>query len=251
MKPSKVAPVSAQRGNKHIRFGVYGAPGVGKTRLCGTASSALFLRPPMDHTVSAAIAGSTADEWVIESWNEAWDALEYLQHEGHSEYEWSFVDSVSLWQDVGLDDVYEGALARKATPEARAARAQYGPDKGEYGVNMFRLAKFMRHFTALPMNVGFTAHPFFQENQITGEGIWLPWIQGKEMAEKICGYMNIIGNYKAVQHKGKLYRVLYVEQRGEYYAKDQYDAFKGGKIINPTIPKMTEAIQARLNGKRR
>lgn len=236
-KPKAIRPVSV---GGNIKFICYAGPGAGKTVLAGSSSKpTLIIRPPMDHTDSLAVRGSAAEEWVIDDWTEMEEAYEYLKHEGQDHYHWVSLDSISIWQDSGLDDVFEDTIARKG-PE----RANYNPDKGEYGVNMYRLAKWIRHLCALDINVMITAHPFASEDE-DGDLLMMPYIQGKMMPEKICGYMNLVGLLKVVEPKGKgkePFRALVTDRAGKWYAKDQFDAF-GGRIIEPNLDKIEDAIE--------
>lgn len=234
-KPSAIRPVTA---GGNIKFACYAGPGSGKTRLAGSSSKpTLIIRPPMDHTDSLVTVGSSADEWVVDNWNEMEEVYEYMKHEGDQEYHWLSLDSISIWQDSGLDDVFEDTIARKGP-----ARAEFGPDKGEYGINMHRLAKWVRHICALDVNIMITAHPFASEDE-EGDQLMMPYVQGKMMPEKICGYMNLVGYLKVVERDGKdPVRALLTDRAGKWYAKDQFDAF-GGKIINPTLDKIEEEIR--------
>ena len=234
-KPKAIRPVGM---GHNIKFICYAAPGTGKTRLAGSSSEpTLIIRPPMDHTDSLVPVGSTAEEWVTDNWHEMEEVYEYMKHEGDRQYHWLSLDSISIWQDSGLDDVFEDTVARKG-PE----RAQFGPDKGEYGVNMHRLAKWVRHICALDVNILITAHPFMSEDD-EGDTLMMPYVQGKMMPEKICGYMNIVGYLKVHEsEKHGQRRVLLTDRAGKWYAKDQFDAF-GGKLIDPTLDKIEEAIE--------
>jgi hypothetical protein len=63
----------------------------------------------------------------------------------------------------------------------------------------------------------------------------MPWIQGKQMPEKICGYMNVVG--RLYVNDGK--RILETEHKGLYWAKDQLGI---GRVIEPTMPKLLAKI---------
>jgi hypothetical protein len=87
----------------------------------------------------------------------------------------------------------------------------------------------------------------------------MPWIQGKNMPNKICGMMNLVGYYhlqtREVRGETKMSRVLQTNKDVSWYAKNQFKLPDGsgvfgpqGKLVNPTIPKMVEAIQAGRNG---
>lgn len=222
---------------------LYSHPKVGKTTLIGTGGSkTLIIRPPTDHTDM--IVGSGAQEWVVRDWNEISDAHEYLrQTEG--EWDWVWLDSISLFQDHGLDDIWDAEVARKPH------RQEYGMDKGEYGRNMERLSRWVRDMAALAdmgiCNFGLTAHPEMLEDPATGEFRLMPYIQGRNMSPKICGYMNIIAYLEIKRVKGEERRVLRTRGTEDYVAGDQFNAFDKGRLIDPTMPK----LEAKLNAARR
>lgn len=152
------------------------------------------------------------------------------------------VDSISLWQEIGLDDIWQTVITEKPH------RARYGLDKAEYGINMHRLGKWVRDMVGMAdageFNFGITAHP---RDLPSGEGEdadekMMPYVQGVNMATKICGYMNVVAYY-GLTKKGT--RCLYTQGTDNHYAKDQFDAFgEKGTLLNPTMPKIIEAIEA-------
>lgn len=237
-----------------INFCLYGDPGVGKTKLIGSGGKdfkILIIRPPVDHVDS--ILGSGCKEMIVHDWSEMTEGLEYLRHEG-DKWDWVWLDSISLWQDVGLDDIWQATLER--TP----ARGRFGLDKGEYGINMQRLEQFIRHAVGAKLfNFGVTAHAFWatrqaQDSPESSFDQLMPWVQGKMMAEKICGYMNVVG-YMEVKTRGtsgREYRVIRTRKSPRYFAKDQFDAWlPSGDIINPTLPEIVAAIEAKRQPARR
>lgn len=236
----------------------YGDPSVGKTSLIGTGGAmykTLIIRPPTDHTDP--IVGSGCKETVVRDWEQIWEVLDYLRHEG-SEWDWVWLDSISLMQDFGLDDVYDGILDRKGPvgSAARAAREQFGPDQGEYRVNMWRLEQWIRHTVgAAQFNFGITAHPFWYDRNEDVEPYLMPWIQGKNMPNKISGMMNLVSYHhlreREVQGQKKYARVLNFNKTTTWYAKSQFKLADGsgvfgetGSVINPTVPKVLEAVNA-------
>ena len=238
-RPNTIGPLGV---NEKVRILTYAYPGRGKTVLASTSAElgrTLLIRSPVDHIPRRALA-SGCEQALVHDWDEMYELLEYLRHEP-DQYEWVWLDSISLWQDIGLDDVFQAAIERK--PDRR----RYGPDKGEYGINMGRLGEWMRFVVGANLfHFGVTAHPAHMTDPLTDSLILMPWVQGKQMAEKVCGYMNMVA-YMEVRRRrnGSTYRVLYSQATEDYYAKDQFDAFgEEGKMTNPTMAKIMEAINA-------
>jgi hypothetical protein len=233
-KPAAIRSIQASR---KIIMMLYGPPGNGKTRLIGSGGKGtLIVRPSTDHTDSIRTPG--VEEWEVDDWSEMYNVEEYMRHEGHKEYEWVWLDSISLFQDTGLDDIWEGVVAQKPH------RAQYSLDKGEYGINMWRLQTWVRDMVGIKgFNLGITAHPEYMPNPITGANKLQPYIQGKNMTSKIQGYCNIVGYLEVVIQNGEGIRVLRTRGTEDYEAKDQFDAFDDGKLVNPTMPKIMRRIE--------
>jgi hypothetical protein len=227
-KPEQIQPLTR---SKNVCMGLFGNPGVGKTRLIGSGGKGtLIVRPPTEHTDSINVPG--AEEWVTADWDGMTDVQEHCRLEGKI-WDWVWLDSASLFQDHGLDDIWADVVAEKP------AREKHGLDKGEYGTNMRRLAQWVRHMVGMQtFNFGFTAHP---EPMVLPDGreLLMPYIQGKQMSNKLCGYMNIVAYMEIKQSK----RVLRTRETEEYYAKDQFEAFKDGKMVEPTMPKIMKAIE--------
>jgi hypothetical protein len=257
MSPRRSAPPAAARQVTPIRnvadgrsvkiaMLIYGEPGIGKTRnfagRCGKLGRTLILRPPVDHTDSITDS-KNVDEWVIRGWSEMDDALIYCRTEGAAIYDWVWLDSLSLMSDQGLDDIWEDLIARK--PD----RANFGLDKGEYGINMQRMSRWVRHMVGCPeWHFGMTAHVGLRESTEDAadpQEKAMPYIQGKNMPPKMCGYMNVVGYYHWTELRGdRKVRVLDLNQTDNFYAKDQFDAIDSGRIINPDISKYVAGIKS-------
>lgn len=245
--PVQVRPVGA---SVKARILVHGDIGVGKTTLIGSGAKefkTLIIHPPVDHMDS--ILGSGAEEAVVRDWEDMLEVQEMLRHDG-SKWDWVWLDSISLFQDVGLDDTYAAAVDR-----AGPARAKYGPDRGEYRVNMWRLEQFVRHTVgAEQFNFGITAHSFWaalpsDESPESSREQLMPWIQGKAMPQKICGYMNVVGYMEVKTRKTprggeRTVRLMHTNKTDRWYAKNQFTGAFGdsGVITNPTMPDIIKAI---------
>lgn len=229
-KPSIIVPANALRHG--INLLVYADPGAGKTPLAASAPKTLIL--DADHGSESA-AGTDAEVWQIDSWHDMDEAHEYLRHEEH-DYRWVWLDGISVGQDRLLRGVMEELVER--SPHRKLWQA----DKGEYGQNMFRLKQWVMQMTSMPFNFGITSHPWRYEDPVTEDEKIMPWVQGKNMPETICGMMNVIG-YMTVEEDGT--KKLYTKPKGNYYARDKFGALGAG-MVNPTIPKIEAKIMERV-----
>jgi AAA domain-containing protein len=242
MPSDKIRPAGQSEFIRHLN---YGDPGCGKTSYIGTGGKGtLLIRPNVDH-VPRTVIGTGVDEWVVRDYDELWQVLEFAQHEGHT-YEWIWLDSISLFQDIGLDDIWAGVIASKPS------RRSFGLDKGEYQVNMWRIQEWIRFMVGCEaFHFGVTAHSFWGEmttEEDPDEKITklMPWVQGKSMPQKISGYMTLV-TYMDVKagKEGRRIRRFHTRGSERFYAKDQYDAFGDkGIMVDPTIPKVMKAIKA-------
>lgn len=233
-----IMPVSQMTSG--INMLIYADNGVGKTPLIGTGDRTLILDADKGSSSAASFGNSQAHKWLVNSWDDLEQAFEYLRHENHP-YKWVWLDSVSTAQEIGLEDIMEGVVA------TRTHRKVYHPDKGEYGENMNRLKLWTRHMAALPINFGITAHPILGQTT-EGDDVYMPFVQGKNMIHVVCSYMDVIGYLTIVESAGKRAQVLYTQRHNGFYGRDRFKAL-GGRMINPTIPKIEAAIgNARRNG---
>lgn len=233
-KPNGIKPLKKA---EKIVWTNYGVSGIGKTRLIGeTEQRTLIVRPPTEHT--DAIRSGNVVEWIVHDWGEMDDVKSYMRHDGGAdEFDWVWADSITGLQQLGLDDVWKDVTDR------RPDRARYGPDKGEYGVNMWRLGQWMRDMVGTPgFHFGMTAHPMNVEGLSRPDEVLLgPLVGGKNMPHQVC-HMSTIVTFYAMDDKDR--RVLYTNLSDEFFAKDQYDGFDG-KLINPTMEKVMAGIQGK------
>lgn len=230
--------------SQSIKILVCAPSGWGKTRLAGTSTgTALFVRPPVDYVDSVLPEDKGRhQEWVVPDWTAMEDCFEHLRHEGKELYNWVWFDSISAYQDIGLDDLWETIIIEKPT------RKRYGLDKGDYWINMQRLGRWVRDVATLSdsgaFNFGITAWPAelspSPEDAEIPEKL-MPWVQGRNMSMKVCGYVNIVA-FGSITPKGT--RKLQFMESDHVYAKDQFDMFSNYRLLNPTIPKIEEAVAA-------
>jgi hypothetical protein len=244
-KPAAIKPIEA---SEHINILLYGDPGSRKTTIAGSGGpGTLIIHPHVEHM--DAIVNSGADHWLVKDWDEMNNVLDWARHEGDA-YKWIWLDSISCWQDIGMDDIF--AVAKARNPR----RKEFWWDKGDYGVNMGRIAEWVRFMMGCDLfHLGITAHQFWMEvsEGEPDDGVpnmvekMMPWVQGKGMPMRIAGYMQMVG-YNTVHNskkkEGEQYVVTRFNGNAGFYAKDQFHAFPGGKVTNLTVPKLEAAVNA-------
>lgn len=250
-RPKAIEPL--KRKKKHVNMLLYGEPGSGKSVFAGTSPNVLLLLNSDDEGSSAArwrrgFNTGSCDQWVVDDYDDATQAYEYVRHEGVKEYDWVWLDNVSLFQEQLMDQIMEDLIARNST------RNRFIPDKPQYLENQQRLSLLVRDFSKLPIHFGITAHVMEVEDD-EGELQMLPDVQGGQgkISRKLCGYCNIVG-YMKVTKEGREIRTNKAKGR---IAKDRFHAFDGKLgpaprtpegYEGPTVPQMMAAIDKAMSG---
>lgn len=244
------------RQGEGITWLLFGIPGVGKTPLIGENPRTLILRPPTDHTDSI-MEPENVEEIVINDWASELEAFQYVHQGGWEQHDWVWIDSLSGFQDFGLRDVLEDAVIRKPSRGVNKGGVmipEFGADQGEYGINMNRITNMVQDFCGMAaegkINFGITCHPADWYNPVTEETVLAPWVQGKGMIAKICGYMNVITYMQEVSRDGKPSQIQLFSSAPGFYGKDQFRAFptmKSGKrgIVDPTMSRIMDLFEAK------
>lgn len=247
---------------KWTRLGLYSYPGWGKTTLAASSAElgrTLIIHSSLSLLPSRVMKQKNLDEYQADTWEKMLEIQEYLRLSQHP-YLWVWWDCASIDQDVLLDDIWAGTIADKPSrayklgsdgkPTGPNLSPSSGLDKGEYGRNMERIQQWVRHMVGCnSFHFGITFHPHEGNHPTNDEGGTLlrPWLQGKNMPEKICGYMSMVAFLEVMegQKNGEdvKWRRLHTVENARFYAHDRYDAFlPKGYLDNPTMPKIQAAI---------
>jgi hypothetical protein len=246
-----------------VRMMLYSYPSWGKTSLLGTSGAlgnTLIIHSSLDLMPARIMKLPGLTQVTCDTWEKMDRVLDLLRMTEHG-YTWVWWDCISVAQDVLLDDVWEATIAEKPQRAFKMVDGKRagpnltptsGLDRGEYGRNMERIQQWVRHMVGTnSFHFGITAHPFEGDNQINDEGgVFLqPWIQGKSMISKICGYMNVIAFLElkevAKDDGVQRWRRLHTQENTRFYAKDLYDALlPKGYMDNPDMGKLLARIEA-------
>lgn len=232
-----------------IQLLMFGDPGIGKTEKLGELKNVLIIRPPGDHTES--IADTTGiKEFVVKDWEDM-DLIHMQLQQGlmdelfpdvDGKDRWVWFDSLSIFQDYGVDDVFKDAVARKES------RKEFGADKGEYGINMQRLARHVRNMVGLSesgaFNYGVVCHAAELEDRAKGDVKLRPAVTGKDMWSKIMGCMKTTVFVRVVKQGKGTVRVFETKPTEDWDAANKLGGLgSNGRMVEPTMPALVAALQ--------
>lgn len=224
---------------------VYSYPGAGKTVLWGSGDESVFIMDSDDGIDSARTFGSKALYQPCTDYDELAKLYEYVRHDLPKEkpaVKWVVWDSLTLFQDRALID----EIVVQAHDE-NPRQSEDVASQREYLINMNRIGKYVRMFVGLPINFGISCHVMVEQDP-EGNLIYMPAVQGKNMASKVSGYCNIVG-YLGRTPKGT--RRMLTEPVGHYFAKDRFHALRSngkGHIDNPTLPMIDDLLKRSREG---
>jgi hypothetical protein len=222
----------------------YGGTGVGKTVLAGTAPKNLFLTTDVEGTTSAKEMGSTADELPIRTWREFVEAVDWIVHSGHKEFEWITLDTVDELEEICW-------LAQLDDTEIKRA-SKYQPSKGDYPVVWRKVKAEIMRLNRCGVNVMYLSHDMRVDRESEdGEDtitLAMPMVGSTkrgDLSTYLCAQMTLVGYYRAAHSEdGTEVRQLLTKTTNRFVAKDRHNTFGAG-INNPTVPKMLERIASK------
>lgn len=228
---------------------IYADSGVGKTVMAGTAPKGLFLTVEAEGTESARAMGSTADEWVCNSWTDLQEAYEWLRGGGAAEYEWVMLDSLSEMEESAWRHHLEEMHERKP-----GTRSVDKPALEDYQIIGNRMKRLIDAFNRLPVNCLYTAQVMRRtiEDEDGDEMELRQPLLGSAnngiLSQKVCGMVTLVGllipTKPDEENDIPAGRRLWVAGSERYLAKDRHDTFDR-YVHNPNIEEMDEAVRAR------
>jgi hypothetical protein len=220
----KVEVKTASDFHGYINMAVYGDPGVGKTRLAGSA----FDVPEMSPVLVVDVEGGQLtlrdcypDVSVVRV--KAWDDFSNIYRDlftqlnkGTCKYKTVVIDNLSEMQKFNMQDIMNDLLA--ANPD----RDPYVPSVREWGKNGEMIRRTIRGFRDLPCHTIFTLHRAVEMND-NGDIVRVyPSLSGK-LANEISGFMDEVFFMYVKMVSKEQKRLLLTTATGKEVAKDRSD----------------------------
>lgn len=228
----------AGEATEFFNFMVYGDPGVGKTRLVGSANEVPEMCPVLALDFDGGILSlkrnyPDMDVVRLKNWND-FQKLYMALKKGDTGYRTLAVDSLTEAQKFSMQTIMQDVVKKDSE------RDQDVPGLREWGKNGEQLRRLVRLFRDLPVHTIFTAHVALQEDKKTQIVSKTPSLSGK-MARECAGFIDTVGYmYKKVV-KGEIERLMLTSGTDTVIAKDRSDRLP--KIVrNPTMRDIYDAV---------
>jgi phage nucleotide-binding protein len=197
---------------------VYGEPGVGKTRLAGSADEVPELRKVLfvdveGGTYTLRASSPHVDVIRVKTWRQVQDIYDALFAGGHG-YSTVVIDSLTETQKFNMSEVMAKLLMEDPGRDPDIAGMR------EWGKNIEQIRRFVRAFRDLEMNVIFTALAKSDKNARTGVITKKPYMSGK-LADEVAGFLDIVMYMYMKELDGEQKRLLLTGATDEYVAKDR------------------------------
>lgn len=235
----------------------YGDSNAGKTVFAGTCPGRVFWLVGEPGYKTAARHGAQGYVRRVADTATALAALDWLEDKKrYSKFDWIVVDGLSTMQDRFR--LAYAAEAFDANPTKRAHRNL--PDRPDYFNTQNFLKSWVPMLVDLPTNLLITAHAYRTDKTDNGELLVFPGVQGKvtEMANAICGLMDITGYFEAHRVRSKRTQKMVTSRRlwftspdrdestndndgVRYIAGEKYGCL-GNYMVSPTVPKIMNMI---------
>lgn len=247
LRPNRIGGlqvVKAQARQPYVNILVYGDPGVGKTRLAGSADAVPTMRKVLFVDLEAGtltLTHSYPDVDIVRVSN--WDEMQAVYDEllaGNHDYTTVVLDSLTEIQKFNMAQVMRDRLANSSAdldPDI--------PDMRAWGKNIEQIRRFIRAFRDLPMHTIFTALLKTEKNKRNGLTEHKPYLSGK-LADEVAGFLDIVCYLYVKEVEGEQKRLLLTGATDEITAKD-----RTGKLdvvmVDPTMGDILNAIQTKPN----
>lgn len=168
---------------------LYGDPGVGKTRLAGSALDVAELAPVLfidieGGTYTLKDSFPDVDVVRVKSWKQMQNVYDEL-YRGQHGYRTIVLDSLTEIQKFSMLGIMQSLIAEKPDRDPDIPSVQ------EWGKNIEQTRKLVRAFRDLPMHSIFTALSKEDKDPRTGMRKMKPSLSGK-LSDEVAGFFDIV-----------------------------------------------------------
>lgn len=223
---------------------IYGDPGVGKTRLAGTAGDGEDTGPAIIADVEGGVITLRKQKSVevvqIRTMKQFESLVNALADDSEGYYKTFILDGITELQKLDMGTVMKEAKAKAKNPDNVDI---FVPSPREWGISGERLRMILRVARDLKMHTIFTALEAQETDQQTDITRFYPSIPGK-LKNELSGFFDIVGRLEAKSVPGKpgeVIRTLQTAKTNRVAAKDRFDVLPA-VMENPTIPEIWKLI---------
>lgn len=247
---------AAELGGK-VNMLIYGEPGVGKTRIIGSADAVPEMRKVLIVDVDGG-ALTVKDDFPnvdvvrVENFDQLQAVYNSLRAGGHG-YGTVGIDTITEVQKYNMTDVMARLVARDP------ARNEFVPDRREWAISSEMVRRMIHAFKDLPLNTIFTAHVKDDEDPSTGATFKRPDLPGK-LARQIPGWFDLVvymyerevqtRNEKNEVTGTEVKRLWLTKNGGKVIVKDRSNKMPRIYEVKPNEPTMVK-VHALINGEKK
>lgn len=234
---------------------IYGEPGVGKTRLAGSAADHEDTAPVLILDVEGGVTSlrhrNDIDVIQVRDIDTIVKVHDQLQKEKGGGYRTVVIDSLSELQKLDMRTVMQEEYNRQPDRTDKDV-----PSQRAWGKSQERLRRIIRGYKDLPVHTIMTTLVTQTTDEQTNVTHYYPALPGK-MRGDAPGFFDIVGylRVKEEQNGAVIRRLLQIQASSKIVAKDRTDSLgfdeegkRLGVVFDPTIPDMWHTIQSSNNG---
>jgi phage nucleotide-binding protein len=241
---------------EYLNLLIYGEPGVGKTRLAGSAADHADTSPVLILDVEGGVMSlrnrKDIDVLQVRDIDTIVKVHDELQKRNGGGYSTVVIDSLSELQKLDMRTVMQEEYNRQPDRTDKDV-----PSQRAWGKSQERLRRIIRGFKDLPVHTIMTTLVTQVTDEQTNVTHYYPALPGK-MRGDAPGFFDVVGmlRVKEEQNGAVIRRLLQIQSSTKVVAKDRTDTLgidgdgkRVGIIVDPTIPDMWHTINASNNGK--
>lgn len=196
----------------------YGAPGVGKTVLAGSADAVPEMRPVLlidveGGTLSLRSTFPEVDVVRVQTWDDMQRVYGAL-YDGTHDYKTVVLDSLTEIQKFSMYNIMNGLLKKEPDRDPDV------PGMREWGKNIEQMRRLVRAFRDLPMHTIFTALVAYEKDNKTGVVQARPSLSGK-LSGEVAGFVDLVLYMYTKLVDQRIIRLMLTQGTDRQVAKDR------------------------------